>query len=465
MTSLITVPTYHKLANSIVIRYDGKTYTLNKTDHRYQKIVEAIEQKQYDNFDSLLDPTKVLNQEGFEVKNGVIYFKNHSIPTILGDQFLDYKIDKVSFMGIVNFWLNLKNRADFEESQEYIVTLLQQKGYPVTEDGFIIAYSQEQNEREVRFDTRKKIITPFFNYSKVAPLFKAMFDKKMTVNQMCEEVFGFCSKKLLKLVTDQMFPQGSFYVNDNILKVGIAFKEVLSPNNIFTVIEKGMYPSNYGHFHAHKAINKFWKDLAINKEGTITESKILNLLSTKYNGDELMEIGSFYETLLASKIPMDLQAPNFNANVSQIHAYLKKEVAKIKNPEFNIQMEAHFPNVEKIVNEKKQVNGLFPVMPKTNYDLIEWSRLLSNCLDSYSQSVLEGQCAIVGFQDEKGKLIYALEITQGKVTQFRSKGNNSPDEKDYTQILDLLFEAQITHTVECFDDSRCRHLKNKFIGY
>src|SRR5690606_11066248 len=98
--------TYYKLANSLVLRVDGKTYTLHKSDHRYPQIEQAIDSKNFDNIFDLIDPTKVLNQAGLEVRSGVVYFKNEPIPTILGDQFLEFKIDKVSFMALLNFWMN-----------------------------------------------------------------------------------------------------------------------------------------------------------------------------------------------------------------------------------------------------------------------------------------------------------------------------------------------------------------------
>ena len=84
---MTTTPAYYKLANSIVIRLSGKTYTLHNSDHRYPKVIEAIEKKEFNDFEALLDPTKVLGEEGFTVVNGVIHYKDHPIPTILGDQF------------------------------------------------------------------------------------------------------------------------------------------------------------------------------------------------------------------------------------------------------------------------------------------------------------------------------------------------------------------------------------------
>lgn len=460
---MTTTPAYYKLANSIVIRLSGKTYTLHNSDHRYPKVIEAIEKKEFNDFEALLDPTKVLGEEGFTVVNGVIHYKDHPIPTILGDQFLEYKIDKVSFMGLVNFWMNLKNRTDFEHSYEHIITLLQQKGYPVTEDGFIIAYKQDEYaQKEVRFDTRKEIVTPFFNYGKASPVIRQMFDDKLTLNQMAEKIFGFSTKKLIKLLTEKVFPKGSPYIAEGVFNLGIAFKDILSPNNLFEVLEKGMYPCNYGNSQAHSLMNEFWKEFGKTKEGKISEKRILNLLTTKYRGDQLLDLGSFWDTLKNKNLNLDLQAANFTADVEAIHKYLDHEVKKLKNPEIELHMEAHYPKALNIVGNS--INELDVLIPKTNYDLVEWSQKLSNCLHSYPTRVKAGEVAIVGFCDKKGKMVYSLEIINGVVTQFRSKHNNAPHEADFKPILDFLFDKGITHTVKC-SDGVCNELKKKFPGY
>jgi hypothetical protein len=188
----------------------------------------------------------------------------------------------------------------------------------------------------------------------------------------------------------------------------------------------------------------------------------MNLLATKYRGDQLLDIGSFWETLKNKNLNIDLQAANFTADIDAIHKYLNHEVKKLKNPEIELHMEAQFPKALSIVGHS--INELDALIPKTNYELVEWSQKLSNCLHSYTDTVKTGRAAIVGFCDKKGKMIYSLEIINGAVTQFRSKGNNAPDETDFCPIMDFLFEKGMIHTTKC-SDNVCSHLTQKFKGY
>lgn len=443
--------TYFNLANSLVIRLDGKTYTLHKTDHRYPKIQEAIESKNFENLFDLIDPTRVLNQQGLEVKSGVVYFKGEPIPTILGDQFLEFKIDQISFMALLNFWLNLKNRTDFEGSREHIITLLQQKGYPVTEDGFVIAYKDETDGVATKFDARKKIVTPFFNYSKTNQRIKAMFDKKKTLNQMLEEVFGFCSKKLVKLATEKVFKSGNPYVSDDFFNYGIAFKGILSPNNLFTVIEKGLYPCGQGTIGQHSNMNDFWQEFAKTKEGQISEKKILNLLGTKFHAHNLLMCGDMWHHLKGKAENISLEHEDFTANVEKIFRYLEREVKKLKNPEFDLKITENFPQLKEL--EAAKLEGFNFVLPKTNYDLAEWSRIMKNCIGThgYDKSVLNGKTIVFAIVDATGKMRYNLEIVDGKVRQFRSYHNGRPEKEDYEKIMDILLEKEIIYTLECDD--------------
>jgi ribosome-associated translation inhibitor RaiA len=446
--------TYFKLANSMVIRVDGKTYTLHKSDHRYPQIESAIEAKQFDNVFDLIDPTKVLNQAGLEVRSGVVYFKNEPIPTILGDQFLEFKIDKVSFMALLNFWMNLKNRTDFDHSREHIITLLQQKGYPVTDDGFIIAYKEQKDGVEVKFDPRMKIVTPFFNYGKTSPSVQTMFDQKKTLSQMLEEVFGFCSKKLVKLATERVFPTGKPYVDDNFFNYGYAFKGVLSPDNLFAVIEKSLYPAHLSTTGSHIAMNQFWHEFAKTKEGKISEKRILNLISSKYHPHNLIACGDAWNTLKLEQaknpnLNISLENADFTASVDQIQKYLEREIKKLKNPEYDLNIKTTFPKLEQL--EKANAGELGFVLPKTNYDLIDWSKALSNCIHGYGQRVKNGETMVVAVVDKSGKMVYNLEIVNGRVVQFRSKGNGQPTEADFNLVMDTLYQNDIIHDLKCSD--------------
>src|SRR5690606_3508485 len=95
---------------------------------------------------SLIDPTYHLNNPDFEVRDGVVFYREEPIPTILGDQFLEYKINKKVFTSLTNFWFNIKRRLSFDRSQEIVRELIACKAYPITEDGFYLAYQNSQRD-------------------------------------------------------------------------------------------------------------------------------------------------------------------------------------------------------------------------------------------------------------------------------------------------------------------------------
>lgn len=451
--------TYYKLANSIVVQNKGKTYTLHKTDHRYPRLMTAIEASDYMEMETILDPTKVLNSEGFEVRNGLIYFKEQPIPTILGNQFLDFKIDKISFMAMVNFWFNLKNRADFEDSKEYIIHMLQNQGYPVTEDGMIIVYKQENGEKEVRFDTSKKVITPFYNYSKLSATFKNLFDAKKNIEQINQEVFGFNSKKLQKLVLERAFVKGVHYVQEEIFRVGLVLKNLLNPNNLFNVIENDLLKTSYGTITQNKELHEFLTAYGKSENGNHSEKKIINLLNQKSRGEVLFEIAGFYHKLIKNGIDVDFKVIDLAANIQKIHEYLQREANKLEHPCFDLNLAVHFP--EEMKAEVLKVNGLTLVYPKDNYELVEWSQKLANCLWDYGNRCKKGEVLIVGFKDEEEKMVYALEVVQGEVRQFRKYDNKAPREEDFIPILEALEKYRVIHTM-IIKDVVCNHLKKKF---
>ena len=451
--------TYYKLANSIVVQNQGKTYTLHKTDHRYPRLISAIDTKDYKEIENILDPTKVLDHEGFEVRNGLIYFKEQPIPTILGNQFLDFKLDKISFMAMVNFWFNLKNRADFEDSKEYIVNMLQHKGYPVTEDGMIIVYKQDENDKEVRFDTTKKVITPFFNYSKLTAQFRDLFDQRKSLSDIIQEVFGFNSKKLMKLVIERAFQNGTPYVQEQIFRLGVAFKGLLNPNNLFTVIENNYLQSSYGTITQHRDLHEFLIAYGKSENGNHSEKKIMNLLAQKSRGEIIFEIAGFYNQLIRNNIDVDFKVIDLAANMNKIHEYLQREVNKLEHPMFDLDLHLSFP--EEIKAEGLEVNKLKLVYPKDNYQLIEWSQKLKNCLYDYGKRCKNGEVLIVGFKDEDDRMIYALEVIKGEVTQFRKYDNKAPREEDFVPVLEALERHRVIHSM-IIKDGVCAALKNKF---
>lgn len=68
------------------------------------------------------------------------------------------------------------------------------------------------------------------------------------------------------------------------------------------------------------------------------------------------------------------------------------------------------------------------ILPKDSNELVDWSKSLNNCLYSYVSDVYEGDTLIYGVKIN-GELVYAIEIKNGQLSQFKGKYNAEPDEK------------------------------------
>lgn len=68
------------------------------------------------------------------------------------------------------------------------------------------------------------------------------------------------------------------------------------------------------------------------------------------------------------------------------------------------------------------------ILPKDSNELVDWSKSLNNCLYSYVSDVYEGDTLIYGVKI-KSELVYAIEIKNGQLWQFRGKYNAEPDEQ------------------------------------
>lgn len=424
---------YSQVGNTFTIKAEGRLYTLSTSDLRYPQIKEAIESGATDDILSLVDPTRVLNKEGFVVKDGLVYFKDEPIPTILGNKFLEFKLSKVSFISLVNFWLNLKKRADFDSCKETIVSMLSKEAYPVTTDGFYVVYRDNYASQGV---TSKLI--PFFNYS--GSYYASHFEKKMTLENIIVEVFGFNSKKLQKLVVQGLFVPGQSHLCDRVFHYGTAFKGLLSPNNLFTLMEKDVFKTlRTGSLEEFRLLNTFLSEFAKTKEGSISEKKILNLFDQPASMRDLADALTRYNELKKRSVTINIQADTLK-NISDVAEYLKREIRKIENPEIELEIEKFFPVASKLDNVV--IDNFKIVLPRTNYDLAEWSEIMSNCIRGYAQKVKSGQSLVMAVVDSSSnRMIYNIEISNRRIVQFSAKGNSAPNSNDENLIKKYLEKA------------------------
>lgn len=78
--------------------------------------------------------------------------------------------------------------------------------------------------------------------------------------------------------------------------------------------------------------------------------------------------------------------------------------------------------------DRREVDGLVFVVPRTAGDLTRWGHLLNNCLADFGPAAVRGATSVIGIL-RGDQLRYALEITvAGELRQFVAPANRPPEE-------------------------------------
>ena len=84
------------------------------------------------------------------------------------------------------------------------------------------------------------------------------------------------------------------------------------------------------------------------------------------------------------------------------------------------------------------------LVPFTNYDLIEWSNIMQNCIGSYGNQVLNKESQIFAIMDNKtNEMLYNIEIQKRTIRQFSTRANKPSKKTDRSKILRFLMSKNI----------------------
>lgn len=434
---------YYNLNNSIVVCFDGDIHTISTDDYRYSRIKEFISNKDYDSVKTAIDPTKNLDKDGFVVKDGLVYFKDEAIPSVLGNQFISYKESNWVFKSLLNFWFNLKTRVDDETASEMINALVNYGAYPITEDGFYIVYSNNNTDQTQSILNKKKqdnCSVNFYNFAGVPGQYVHFFSERKSLDDILSSIFGFNAKKLKKFALSSLFDPSKNFINYKFFFYGEAFKDVLHPDNLYEVLEKNLFKISHGDVDSYKHFNEFLKTYTTEKNGAYSQKKILNLLKSaeKRPEDQLIEIGNLYVSL-KEKINFDIQNVQFTNDSQEIFEYLLKESRKLTDPEIDLQVESNFPEFWAL--NDTEVDKFRFLLPKTNYDLREWTNIMQNCIGTYDKKVKSKHSIVFAIMDKStNEMIYNVEIANKHIIQFVTRSNRPPKREDKNKVCALLKE-------------------------
>ena len=434
---------YYNLNNSIVLSFDGTVHTISKDDYRYARIKEALSNQDFDSVKVAIDPTKNLDKDGFVVEDGLVCFKGEPIPSVLGNQFLKYKESSWVFKSLLNFWFNLKTRVDNETASQMINALVDNGAYPITEDGFYLVY------RNSNADQTKSILNKrnqevgsinFYNVASVPDEYSNFFYERKNLDEILTSIFGFSAKKLKKIAIQEIFKPAINFVDHTFLLFGDAFKDVLHPDNLYEVLEKKLFKITHGDVASYRNFNTFLKEYSIEKNGTYSQKKIINLLSSAKEQVHLVEIGGYFVDL-KEKINLDIQRIQFSNDCQTIFEYLRSEPRKLSDPEIDLDIDKNFPEFWEL--NDVEVGKLRFLFPKTNYDLKEWTNLMQNCVGThgYDKKVAQKGCVVFALMSkDTNEMIYNVEISSKNIIQFNGRGNRPATNSEKKEVCSFLME-------------------------
>jgi hypothetical protein len=175
----------------------GKPYSVENDHPNYDKIIDAIVNRDWDGFIHLTDISSSVKQYikgDLDIIDGIVYYQNEPIHNTLTDRILDFMSDSLPFEPLVKFLENLLENPS-KRAVDELYTFLEVGELPITEDGCFLAF------KNVRSDY-KDIHSGTFDNSvgKVCemPRNKVCDNKDMT----CSDGLHFCSISYLPSFND-----------------------------------------------------------------------------------------------------------------------------------------------------------------------------------------------------------------------------------------------------------------------
>ena len=128
-----------QLDNSVNLSIDGELQTVHKSDLRFDGIIKALSEKDWEAVREAMKVENALDGIGLTLKDGRFYDGDIELPEALSDRIPQLKDEGHTIEPLVNFWNELKGNPSFN-SRKMLYRFLEHNGHPLTEDGCFIAY-------------------------------------------------------------------------------------------------------------------------------------------------------------------------------------------------------------------------------------------------------------------------------------------------------------------------------------
>ena len=129
---------------SVAVVIDGRALTMESNNPSWNKVIEALNNEEYEKLPQLFDLCKAIEdytdeESGISVKNGEIFFEDEVVHNVVVDKILGFMKQGLPFKPLVRFLGKLMANPSRRAVNE-LYTFLQHKNMPITPEGNFIAY-------------------------------------------------------------------------------------------------------------------------------------------------------------------------------------------------------------------------------------------------------------------------------------------------------------------------------------
>lgn len=137
---------YIMTAAGLTIVVDNKPYTINKSHHNYNKIVDAVKKDRMDLVPGLIDISVSMKQYSrgaidVDINNQLIKYNGHIIHNCMVEKIFKMMNEGFNIGPMVKFLENLMNNPS-KQAVDELYLFMESGQLPITEDGCFIAYKR-----------------------------------------------------------------------------------------------------------------------------------------------------------------------------------------------------------------------------------------------------------------------------------------------------------------------------------
>lgn len=207
---------------NVVVVVNNTPHTISKSHVNYERVLDAIRNKDWDALKKIVDPEKVVLEFGkgrVSIQGEKIFWDGEELHNALGNRLVAMVRDGFPVEPLINFMENLDQNPSFRAVNE-LYGFLENNSLPITPDGHFLAYKKVRaNFLDVHSETvPNKVASAFTEEEKAAmPLIvgarkevKVSIENNNTViemarnkvddnkNNTCSYGLHFCSQEYLK---------------------------------------------------------------------------------------------------------------------------------------------------------------------------------------------------------------------------------------------------------------------------